>query len=109
MILIVEIDRSVYPDVDPPESFDAIEDRGDYVQRICAAWDFGLTPSRATFDLFSGWQNAFDAYPLRHSPAYRAFRSIFGWPEIAGSMVAETLAERMDAREGRPAAWAGQT
>ncbi len=107
--MIAEIDRSVYPDEDPPKSFDAIADRADYIQRICAAWDVGLTPGRSTFNLFAGWRRAFDAYPLLHSPAYRAFRATFGWPEIAGSMVADSYAERLDARDGRPASWAGRT
>lgn len=78
------IDGSVYPDLDePPRSLDTPEDRADYVQRICAAWDFGIQPEQATVDLLAGWQEVFDRFPLYVSPSYHAFRACFGWPSVA--------------------------
>jgi len=35
------IDRSVYPDVEPPATLQSPADRADSMQRICAAFDFG--------------------------------------------------------------------
>ncbi|MDQ2680263.1 MAG: hypothetical protein M3Y21_04455 [Candidatus Eremiobacteraeota bacterium] len=95
-----DIDYSVYPDEDAPASFDAPEDRADYIHRICSAWDFGVIPTAATFALFEGWRGAFDRFPVSGSPAYHAFRSWFGWPQVPGSIL-QARYERLDAREGR--------
>jgi uncharacterized protein (DUF433 family) len=35
------IDRSIYPDVEPPATLQSLADRADSMQRICAAFDFG--------------------------------------------------------------------
>lgn len=94
------IDGSVYPDVAPPAALASSSDRADYVQRICGAWDFGIAPTPATLSLFAAWRGVFDAYPLRHSPAYAAFRTLFGWPRIPGSIVRARY-ELSDAAEGR--------
>lgn len=96
------IDHSVYPDLDVlPQELSSPEDRADYVQRICAAWDFGVVPEWETFRLFATWRDVFDRYPLPHSPAYHAFRSWFGWPATEKGTVLETQSERLDRREGR--------
>jgi hypothetical protein len=98
----MHIDYSVYPDLDlPPTELTAPADRADYVHRICAAWDFGIVPDSQTFDLFSGWRDVFDRYPLPASPSYHAFRSWFGWPALDKARIFETYAERLDRREGR--------
>ena len=96
------IDGSVYPDLEsPPNALDSAEDRADYVQRICAAWDFGLVPEPPTFRLLRGWRDIFDRYPLPHSSAYHAFRDWYGWPPAEKATVLETVAERQDRRERR--------
>jgi hypothetical protein len=96
------IDHSVYPDQDePPEELPTDEDRADYVARVCGAWDFDLPPTPETFALLSRWRDVFDRFPLPHSPAYAAFRTIFGWPSIAGGGVLEADYERVDRRNGR--------
>jgi hypothetical protein len=96
------IDQSVYPDVDvAPGVLDLPGDQADYVHRICAAWDFGLVPERATFQLFRGWREVFDVYVLPHSPAYHAFRTWFGWPPVEKGSLIATTAECLDRREGR--------
>jgi hypothetical protein len=96
----VHIDASVYPDVTPPSAFSNDYERADYVQRICAAWDFGIVPDDQTFELFQGWRSVFDEFPLIHSPAYATFRAWFGWPHVAGSVLRADY-ERLDRAEGR--------
>ena len=96
------IDGSVYPDLDaPPDALDRPADKADYVHRVCAAWDFGIVPGPETFRLFGGWREVFDRYPLPASPAYHAFRSLFGWPAVRKLKILDTYAEQLDRREGR--------
>jgi hypothetical protein len=96
------IDHSVYPDLDhPPDELPTAEDKADYVARICAAWDFDVVPTPETFTLFAEWREVFDRFPLPHSPAYAAFRTIFGWPQLPGGSVLEADYERADRRAGR--------
>jgi len=98
------IDYSVYPDVeDLPAELATAESKADYVARVCGAWDFGIVPEIETFRLLNGWREVFDCFPLLHSPAYAAFRTLFGWPAIAGASVLEADYERVDARMGREA------
>ncbi len=100
------IDRSVYPDLDnPPDRLDTIEDKADYVQRICAAWDFNIHPDPETFALFAGWKDVFDAFPLPASPAYHAFRAWFGWdplPDTPALPPPTPYYVHLDRIEGRP-------
>jgi hypothetical protein len=98
------IDQSVYPDTEPPETLDTELDRADYVERVCAAWDFDVLPEQAAFDLFRGWKKVFDDFPLPHSPAYHTFRGLFGWEDVpfppGGSIVHCTYLV-LDRLEGR--------
>ncbi|MEW6744655.1 MAG: hypothetical protein AB1486_18015 [Planctomycetota bacterium] len=102
----MDIDHTVYPDVDePPEALPSAEERADYVQRICAAWDFYIPPDAQTFALFSGWKDVFDMYPLPASPAYHAFRAWFGWdpvPYPVGVHPPTPVHVHIDRLEGRP-------
>ena len=67
--MIPEIDQSVYPDLDqPPAVLETPEAKADYVDRICGAWDFGVYPEQATFDLFAQWRDIFDKFPIITSP-----------------------------------------
>lgn len=99
------IDHSVYPDVEsPPDTLEADEDKADYMDRICAAWDFDIFPKPETIDLFRGWKDIFDRYPRPHSPAYHSFRRLYGWDDVPlpRNSVPRTLAyERLDRWEGR--------
>lgn len=97
----MELDASVYPDREPPASFDGDEERADYVARICGAWDFGVLPDEATFELFAQWRDCFDRFPIEGSPAYHAFRQIFGWPKNGEARIFRAKYEKLDAREGR--------
>lgn len=95
------IDQSVYPDQDdPPTEFTSLADQADYVHRICGAWDYGIPPHPETTAMFMQWREIFDRYPVSMSPAYHAFRSLFGWPRVPGFCL-EADYERFDAREGR--------
>ncbi len=102
----LEIDQSVYPDLDhPPKALESLEAKADYVHRICSAWDFGVHPDVATFDLFTRWRDVFDQFPVTTSPAYHAFRSWFRWPTLDMPEGVPTMTPRwlhMDRLEGRP-------
>ena len=55
------IDRSVYPDVEPPAMLQSLADRA-------------VT--------FAGWRDVFDRFPLPDSPGYHAFRHWYGWDPV---------------------------
>ena len=76
------IDRSVYPDVEPPATLQSLADRADYMQRICAAFDFGVFPEETDWVTFAGWRDVFDCFPLPDSPGYHAFRHWYGWDPV---------------------------
>lgn len=99
------IDGTVYPDLaKPPTVLETPEDKADYVHRICAAWDFHVHPDPETFELFSGWKDVFDRFPISTSPAYHAFRAWFGWEPIpypVGLPAPTPLYVHLDRLEGR--------
>jgi hypothetical protein len=96
------IDRTVYPDIEHGEDFEDDYDRADYVQRICAAGDFGVPPDRETVDLFRGWHNVFDRFPVPASPTYHALRAHFRWPAVPiERSFSPARWETLDALEGR--------
>jgi hypothetical protein len=91
------LDYSVYPDLEnPPTTLATDADRADYVARICGAWDFDIVPTRETFALFATWRTVFDRFPLVDSPAYAAFRVLYGWPRVSGGHVLQADYERID-------------
>lgn len=97
------IDHSVYPDyADPPDRLETDGDRADYVHRICTAWDFHIPPKVETCELFRGWREIFDRYPVLTSPGYHAFRAYFGWPRLVNPLPGRTpMYVHMDRLEGR--------
>ena len=103
------LDHSVYPDLDElPDVLETVEDRADYVHRICSAWDYGVHPEPETFELFERWKEVFDRFPVLTSPAYHAFRSWFGWPPVAvpanvtGPAPRYLLLDRLEERDEDP-------
>jgi hypothetical protein len=96
----MHIDYSVYPDLDTQPSLDTDEDKADYIQRICAAWDYGIMPDANTVELFSRWRDIFDRFPLETSASYAAFRAAFGWPPLRGSILQADY-ERFPGEAGR--------
>lgn len=100
--MATDLDHSVYPDVEHPEELLTPEDRADYMERICAAFDFGVPPEGATLQLLSTWRDVFDRFPYRGSPAYHALRALFGWPQVDRAPYFGTPYYReLDARDER--------
>ena len=97
----MNLDHSVYPDVAvPPDCLAEIEERADYLYRVCSQWDYGIVPEPATLALLAGWRELFDAFPVRHSAAYHTFRMLYGWEPIEGRLLRATY-ELYDLREER--------
>jgi len=78
------IDGGLYPDISPPEQIATLEDRVDFLARLCSAWDFGLLPDAATVREIkhADWMDAIDACRLLTSSAYHLVRSWHGLPEL---------------------------
>ena len=78
------IDESVYPDIQPPSSIVTLEDRVDFLARLCAAWDFGILPWQETIDEIRrpDWRPAVDECQLLTSSTYHLLREWHGLPEL---------------------------
>lgn len=105
----MHLDGSVYPDLEePPTVAESLGEKADYVQRVCAAWDFHVHPEPETFELFATWKDVFDQLPIPTSPAYHAFRSWFGWESVAvptgllGPLPVHIHLDRMEERDEDP-------
>lgn len=101
------IDYSVYPDVSDaselPDALVTMEDKADYIERICAAWDFDIYPERETFALLRTWKDVFDRFPMPESPAYHTFRRLFAWEDVpfVRNPTVRLTHEILDRLEGR--------
>lgn len=75
------IDGTLYPDVDPPDALENLDDRIDFLARLCAAWDFGLLPEAQTLAEIRRpeWREAVDECRLLTSPTYHLLRA---WHEL---------------------------
>ncbi|MDW8327291.1 MAG: hypothetical protein RMK99_12045 [Anaerolineales bacterium] len=75
-----QIDGTLYPDVEPPETLDSPADRVDFLARLCAAWDFGLLPDWETVLEIrrAEWRPAVEACRLLTSPTYHLLRRWHG-------------------------------
>lgn len=78
------IDGALYPDVPPPGELNSLADRVDFLQRLCAAWDFGRLPDRGAVEMIrqAGWREAVEAARLLTSPAYHLVRSWHELPDV---------------------------
>ncbi len=78
------IDGSLYPDTAIPDSLDTLEDRVDFLVRLCGAWDFGILPESETVAEIRRphWRDAVDACRLLTSIAYHLLREWHGLPEL---------------------------
>lgn len=78
------IDGSLYPDTDPPRSLQSLEDRIDFLARLCSAWDFGLLPHVNVVDEIRRpeWREAVDACRLLTSPVYHLLRKWHDLPAL---------------------------
>lgn len=97
------IDPTLYPDLaDAPEALPTPEDRADFLDRFCGAWDFGVPPRPATVEMMRGWRDVFDRFPVPQSPSYHALRAWYGWPEHPREpWFSRCPWEQLDALEGR--------
>jgi hypothetical protein len=75
------IDGALYPDTAVPDELRTLEERVDFLTRLCSAWDFGLLPDRETIEeiRLSFWREAVDTTRLLTSPAYHLVRT---WHEL---------------------------
>lgn len=78
------IDGTLYPDTDVPDAVDTLDDRVDFLARLCSAWDFGVLPERETVVEIRkpDWREAVDACRLLTSPVYHLLRQWHGLPEL---------------------------
>lgn len=78
------IDGSLYPDTDTPEALESLEDRVDFLARLCAAWDFGILPELETVEEIRKpqWSDAVDACRLLTSISYHLLREWHGLPDL---------------------------
>ena len=78
------IDGALYPDRDPPGRLESLEERVDFIARLCAAWDFGLLPDTETVAEVRKprWREAVDACRLLTSPAYHLLRHWHSLPAL---------------------------
>ena len=99
----MNLDHTLYPELDePPQALPTAEDQADYLDRLCAAWDFGVPPTADNLAGMARWRAVFDRFPLLHSPAYHALRDLYGWPRLEPvSSPAALTWEKLDALEGR--------
>lgn len=76
------IDGALYPDVDAPAALESLEDRVDFLARLCSAWDFGWLPDIyvVTEVRRPEWRHAVEACRLLTSPTYHLLRSWHGLP-----------------------------
>ena len=78
------IDGALYPDTAVPDEIRTLEERVDFLARLCSAWDFGLLPDRETVEEIRRpfWREAVDTARLLTSPAYHLVRTWHGLPTL---------------------------
>jgi hypothetical protein len=78
------IDGTLYPDVDPPRTLNNLDDRVDFLARLCAAWDFGVLPEPETIAEIRNfqWREAVKECNLLTSPTYHLLRAWHDLPEL---------------------------
>ena len=78
------IDGSLYPDTAIPDALGSLEDRVDFLARLCSAWDFGILPEHDTVEEIRKprWRDAVDSCRLLTSIAYHLLREWHHLPEL---------------------------
>lgn len=71
-----QIDGTLYPDTQVPETLESMEEKVDFLARLCSAWDFGILPDFDTIDEIRRpeWSQAVDNCNLLTSPTYHLLR-----------------------------------
>jgi len=77
-----QVDGSLYPDTEVPTQLKTLDERVDFLARLCAAWDFGILPDRDTVTAIRApeWREAVEGCRLLTSPAYHLLRR---WHKLA--------------------------
>jgi hypothetical protein len=78
------LDGALYPDVETPDALETLDDRVDFLARLCSAWDFGRLPSAQTIAEIQRdeWREAVDACRLLTSPVYHLLRTWHSLPAL---------------------------
>jgi hypothetical protein len=98
----MNIDTSLYPDQPPPQRLETVEQKADYLQRVCGAFDHGFPPTADTLIALRQWKDVFDRFPLRGSSGYHALRSYYGWEDVPRlPALAKPYYQVLDEIEGR--------
>lgn len=98
----MKIDASLYPDCVPPFRLETAEEKADYLQRVCGAFDHGVPPTSDTLQALRDWNVVFDRFPIPSSPAYHTFRTMYRWEEMPRlPYLAKPLSQVLDEMEGR--------
>ena len=76
----VWIDGTLYPDREAPEALATVDERVDFLARLCGAWDFGVLPElRSIAEVRRPeWREAVDACRLLTSATYHLLRTWHG-------------------------------
>ena len=79
------IDGALYPDTATPAAISTLSERVDFLNRLCAAWDFGVLPSKETVAEVRRpeWREAVDRCQFLTSPAYHLLRRWHNLPPVA--------------------------
>ena len=77
------MDRTLYPDEEPPKRFNTLSEKVDYLARLCAAWDYGILPDIGVVAEIRklAWREAVEECRLLTSPAYHLLRRWHQLPE----------------------------
>ena len=80
----LRVDGALYPDAEPPAQLDSLEERVDFLARLCGAWDFGVLPDADVVAAVRRpeWREAVDACRLLTSPVYHLLRKWHGLPPL---------------------------
>lgn len=78
------IDGTLYPDIKPPDVVVDLDQRVDFLARLCAAWDFGILPNpESVVEIRKPvWKEAVDQCRLLTSPTYHLLRTWHGLPPL---------------------------
>jgi hypothetical protein len=78
------IDGTLYPDMATPESLEGLDERVDFLARLCSAWDFGLLPSSVLVARIRqpDWHEAVNQCRLLTSPSYHLLRQWHHLPSL---------------------------
>ncbi|MFZ5516769.1 MAG: hypothetical protein ACOY90_09040 [Candidatus Zhuqueibacterota bacterium] len=74
------IDGSLFPDCEAPGALTTLNERIDFISRLCSAWDFGVLPLPETLAEVrkSEWMEAVEETNLLTSCAYHLLRDFHG-------------------------------